>query len=286
MRPIQIYHFLVLTVGLLLFSGCSTGNLSVSNVGYQSLRTDFAQPKRVPSDAKIQVLYTFSSDGNIIPVIFNLTDEILTIDQTKTFFINTDGQSFSYYDPNIVVNSTTETSTTTNGGSFNWGAAASALGIGGGLGTILGGITSTQSSSYGVSNTSAVYLRDTPVVSIGPRGSGALSKEYRITGFGISNLLSPGVNNVQMTPVNSVGKFSVCVSYSFDNGVTYDKLITNFYINSSFTIGCDRGSVSKGIESIYVKKPDALSESLYMIHVASNISGQTTFLKGGLIDYK
>ncbi|MDE5881130.1 MAG: hypothetical protein K2H60_05325 [Muribaculaceae bacterium] len=286
MKPIQIYYFLIWTVGLLLFPSCSSGNLYVSNVGYQSVRTDFAQPTLIPSDAKIQVLYTFSSDGKIIPVIFNLTDEILTIDQTKTFFINTDGQSFSYYDPNIVVNSTTETNTNTQGGAFNWGAAASALGIGGGLGTILSGITSTQSSSYGVSNTSAVYLRDTPVVSIGPHGSGALSKEYKITGFGISNLLSPGLSNVQMNSLSSIGKFSVCVSYSFDNGTTYDKLITNFYINSSFTIACDRGNVSKGIESIYTKKPDALAESLFMIHVASNISGQTTYLKGGLVDYK
>jgi len=278
--------FCLVCCSAIFFTACSSHNLEVRSVGYQSVRTEFAQPTAIPEEAKLQVLYSISNEGKITPVVFNLTEDILTIDQTKSFFINTNGRSLSYYDPTVVVNSSTDFSSNTEGASFNWGAAVSALGIGGPLGSILGGITTSEASTVGLSNTSATYLVDQPMVSIGPHGSGAMSKSFQIEGVGIGSISSPGINAFSMTPATSNRKFSVCISYSFDGGNSFDRLVTYFYVSSMMTVSVDKGSINNGFKEIYAKKSDALAEPFYIFHVASNVPGHNTYSTGLLIDYK
>lgn len=41
------------------FTSCKTFNLDISSVGYQSVRTTFAQPDIIPNDAKINTSLNF-----------------------------------------------------------------------------------------------------------------------------------------------------------------------------------------------------------------------------------
>ena len=274
-------------VALLSLGSCTSGKLATYGVGYQSVRTEFARPASIPADAKIKVFYSISEKGVITPVIFNLTDEILTIDQTKSFLINSNGQSMSYYDPTLRVNSSSSYNSTTNGVGFNWGALARSLNIGGPIGNLMDGLTSMNSTTNGMSNTYSEYLKDEPMVSIGPRGSGAMSKDYEIIGIGEDALKATHTGTVEMNRKTSPVKFSICITYSFDGGNTFEKLITNFYVNSSFSVGVDNGNINEGFRQIYIKKPDALAEYWFLMHVNNNVNrGYGSYNQGFLIDYK
>ncbi|MDE7141307.1 MAG: hypothetical protein K2O33_00230, partial [Muribaculaceae bacterium] len=134
----------------LLLGSCTSGQLSVGSVDYQSLRTDFAQPSSIPKDAKIAVEYFFNSEGRMQPVVYNLTSEILMLDQTKSFVIMPDGSSVSYYDPTVRTTTTGTYSSETTSSFFNLGGIAGALGIGGPLGMLLGATTVGSSHTDGL----------------------------------------------------------------------------------------------------------------------------------------
>lgn len=250
----------------------------------------FRNPKGCTARCKNAVAYTFDREGRLTAVVRNLTSEILTIDNTKSFFITPSGTSMSYYDPKVVTTTTTDLSSSTDGASFNWGPLAGALGIRGVAGGILGGLTTGGSSTSGSATSSTVLLADQPTVSIGPRGSGVLPKTYEVNGLGDAALKRPGINNIALTPNSSRCRFSVCISYSFDGGRTYDKLTTDFYVNTTLTIAVDCGSVSNGFRKIYSQKSDVLSEPFYMFHVGTNIpkapNVSDTYVNGFLLDYK
>ena len=117
----------------LLLASCKTMKLETSSVAYQSVRTRYAQPTQsspIPDDAKIAVAYTISSEGELTAIVYNRTSEIMTIDQTMSFFVNSDGKSTSYYDPTVRTTSTTDLSSKTKGAGINLGAIAGALNIG------------------------------------------------------------------------------------------------------------------------------------------------------------
>ena len=75
-------------------------------------------------------MYVIDTDGSINAVVKNLTTEILTIDQTKSFFIDTNGTSTSYYDPTVTTTSNSSYSSETEGAAFNLGGIANGLGSG------------------------------------------------------------------------------------------------------------------------------------------------------------
>lgn len=142
-RKVVLSGILLLSNILAVLSGCSTaGKLHVSAVTYQSINTKKPQSQEVsiPYNAKILATYAINQNGQIGVIVKNLTDEILTIDQERSFFINTSGESHSYFDPNVYSSTQTNYSFGTTGTSVNLGPIASALGIGGQLGTLLGGI--------------------------------------------------------------------------------------------------------------------------------------------------
>lgn len=82
-------------------ASCNTKKLLIPTVGYQSVRTNYVQPTQIPSTAKIAVQYFINPQGEVFGVVYNLTDETMTIDQTKSFMVTTEGNSLSYYDPNV-----------------------------------------------------------------------------------------------------------------------------------------------------------------------------------------
>lgn len=293
-------HLIWLIASLFVVSSCSTsGKLAVSSVAYQSLRTDFAQPEAIPKDAKIAVEYFFNSEGKMQPVVYNLTSEVLVLDQTKSFVIMPDGSSVSYYDPTVRTSTTGTYSSETSGSSFNLGGVASILGVGGVLGTLASATTLNSAHTDGIIRQNTVSVTDQPKVYIGPKGCIAMSKAYSIRGVG--NVAHTGRNIIDISPKLSDVKFSVCVTYSLDDGATYEKLVTNFYVSSNILFPVDNKKVSKAFYGIYDLKPDALAENMYLFRINNNIKSETldvmgeflvhsdlydTYVHGSLIDFQ
>lgn len=289
-KTLKILHLIALLIPCIFISSCSLGTLNTSGVVYQSVRTDNYKGK-IPHDAKIAVLYSISSDGCITPVVVNKTDEIMIIDQTMSFFVNSNGTSISYYDPTIKTTSTTDIASGTSGASVNLGAVAGAFGVGGILGGILNGINVGETETSGTSTTNTTYFADQPRISLAPHSQGAMSKSFNISGVGITSVpLSKNffANTRKESPI----QFSICISYSLDNGETFEKIVTDFYVNSQIVEPVmQKGQVNNALRKIYKNKPDAINEQWWVLHFRNNLPSTTnnvhdTELEGLLYDYQ
>lgn len=285
----QMKHFYLIFVGLALAS-CSN-KLVTTSVGYQSVRTLHSQPTSsasIPDEAKIVVAYSIGSGGDLTAIVYNRTSEIMTIDQTKSFFVNSNGKSISYFDPTVKTTSVSNISSTTKGGSINLGALTGAFGIGGVLGQIADGVNLGGSGTNGTQETTATYVADLPQVSIAPHSSGAMSKTFWVEGLGSGALHGTAIKSASLSSDQSYCRFSVCISYSTDGGQTFDKLVTEFYANSKIIIPVEKhGMVNDALRQIYQLKPDAINEHLWLLNFNSSlINGYNNEVKGLLYDYK
>lgn len=272
-----------------LLASCSSSKLTVSHVGYQSVRTTFRQPTEIPDDAEILVVYGITEDGKIIPIVNNRTSEIMILDQTMSFFVNTDGQSTSYYDPTVRTTTSTDISSGTTGASVNLGAIGGALGIGGTLGGILNGINVGGSETSGSSISNTTILADQPRISLAPKSKGALSKSFTISGLGAEAIKSATGIEHNLTPNNATLKFSVCISYSIDGGNTFKKIVSDFYVNNRIIIPvASKGKVNDSLRNLFSTKPDAMDEPWWILHFSNNVSfnKSDTMKQGVLYDYQ
>lgn len=277
---------LLLLMGLVVISCGSSERLVTSAVAYQSVRTVQYKPE-IPDDATIAVGYSITPYGALVAVVQNLTEEIMIIDQTKSFFVNSDGKSISYYDPTIKTTSNTSLESTTSGATVNLGAVGGALGIGGALGGLLRGINVGKSNTLGSSTTTTTYFADQPQISLAPKSHGAMSKTFSIAGVGSASLKNSGVMTSTYTSDNSYCKFSVCISYSVDGGLTFDKIVTPFYVNS--VIICpvrSHGKVNTALREVLSNKPDAIHEPWWMLYAITNLGENDILYQGALTDYK
>ena len=246
--------------------------LKTKALAYQYIITRHDQPtpeNPIPKEAEIAVAYTISKEGGLTAIVYNRTSEIMTIDQTKSFFVNSDGRSTSYYDPTVRTTSTTDMSSSTKGASVNLGSIAGALGIGGVVGQIANGVNVGGSGTNGTATTNATYVADLPQVSIAPYGNGAMSKVFPIKGVGAEALKQTPNNNslISLTEEQSDCKFSVCITYSLDEGKTYKKLITNFYTNSNVAVPvASERTVNESLRNLYSIKPDAVNAPLWLLY--------------------
>lgn len=284
-------HKIIYLITCVVFASCGSTKLSTSSVGYQSVRTTHAQPSQaspIPDDAKIAVAYSIGGDGALTAVVYNRTSEIMTIDQTKSFFVNSDGKSVSYYDPTVRTTSVTDMSSVTKGGSVNLGSIAGALGIGGTIGQLANGINLGGSGTNGTAETSTTYIADLPQVSLAPHSNGAMSKTFHVTGLGAASLGGSAVNQPSLSKEQSYCRFSVCISYSVDGGQTFDKLVTDFYANSKLIVPVtQKGRVNDALRQIYQSKTDAINEYWWLLNFNYNISsGYNKRVQGMLYDYK
>lgn len=260
--------------------------LDTKSVAYQSVRpVNFKS--EVPDDATIIVGYSFTPDGELIAFVQNNTNEIMIIDQTKSFLVNSDGKSISYYDPTVRVTSNTVSNSKTKGGSVNLGAVAGILGIGGKIGQLAGGINVGGSNTDGVSTTDATYMADQPQVSLGPKGLGQMSKQFSVNKLGKTFLKYCTEINRTYSESNSYCKFSVCISYSIDNGKTFDKIVTDFYSNALIVCPVKtHGQVNNVLHSLLESKLDALHEPWWLLHFENNIGDNSDMIEGAITDYK
>ena len=292
----------ILLLWMVITVSCSNKSLVVSDVTYQSIRTYFAKPEELPSEATIAVEYFIDPSGTILSVVYNLTDEIITIDQTKSFLVNTKGESVSYYDPTIKSTTTGDLESSTSGTSFNLGAIANAFGIGGPLGSLMGGTTLSGSSTAGSFSSNTVTVVDQPKISIGPHGRIVMSKQFKIYNVGKGALKAKTESNfIDSNFSQSPLHFSVTVCYELNGKDNIEKLTTDFYVNTNLCKNVTKGKVSDAFTAIYQAKPDALVEPAYIICLSTNMEELdvsyydvtmdpmkivTNYAHGSLIDYK
>lgn len=284
-------HYIYSALLIALLASCGSNRLVTNSVAYQSVRTRHMQPtpsSPIPDNAKIAVAYSISEKGDVTAIVYNRTSEIMTIDQTMSFFVNSDGKSTSYYDPTVHTTATTDMSSATKGASVNLGSIAGAFGIGGALGQIASGINVGGSGTSGTAVTNTTYIADQPRVSIAPHGNGAMSKTFNITGIGKYALKGGAVSSPLLTEQQSYCRFSVCISYSFDGGNTFDKIVTNFYANSMIVVPVEgHGKLNDALRKVYATKTDAINEQWWMLQFNSNITtGINERVQGLLYDYK
>lgn len=276
---------------MLLLASCSATRLTTTAVAYQSVRTLHGKPdvtREELANLHISVGYGITPDGKLIAVVHNPTSQIMVIDQTMSFFVDTDGKSYSYYDPTVRTTSVTDMSSATRGGSVNLGAVASALGVGGGLGQLMNGINVGGSNTAGEAVTNTTYVADLPKVSLSPKGSITMSKTFGISGVGSGSLDQSGAVTSFFQPKDAPRKFSVCISYSLDGGETFDKLVTEFYENARIVVPVThKGQANEALRRIFTEKSDAIHESLWLLYFVNNIStSNNSMVDGALFDYQ
>lgn len=286
-------HYVPALLCLVLLSGCATSRkLVTSSVAYQSVKTRHSQPAEmslIPDNAKIVVAYYISEEGKIVPIVINRTSEIMIIDQTMSFFINSDGRSTSYYDPTVRTTSTTELSSSTSGASVNLGAVAGALGIGGTIGQLANGVNVGGAGTSGSSTTNTTYVADQPRVSIGPYGQETMPKVFDVKGLGEASFGTEAVSLPRIKESSSYCCFSICISYSLDGGNNFDKLTTFFYADSKIIVPVKRnGLINNSLRELYTMKPDAINEPFWLLTLKNNSGGDVpqSYRQGILFDYQ
>lgn len=275
---------------MLLMLSCGSQKLVTNKVAYQSVRTTKYYEK-VPGNAKIAVAYAITPQGELIVNVFNKTAEVMIIDQTLSFFVDTDGKSYSYYDPTIRTTTNTSTTSSTEGASVNLGAIGRTFGIGGTLGSLLGGVNVGGAETVGSSVSNTTYFADQPQIALGPGGSGVMSDYFSISNWGENYLNNVQNSFVAETDTESPSRFSVCIAYSIDGGDTFEKLVTKFYVNSQIIkLVKNHGEVNNALQDVYRSKPDALYEPCWLLYFGNNINNYRNVYDsrfcGTLIDFK
>lgn len=287
---------LLACMSLLVFS-CETTKLAVTSVSYQSIRNEKTNiSENPPASAEIFVVCSITTNGELDVYVKNLTDEIMTIDRTKSFYLDPNGVSTIYYDPTVKTKTVTHSSSQGRGGTVNLGAVGGALGIGGRAGQILSGINVGSSSTDGTSVTNATYTIDQPTLSIAPRGQASMARSFHISPIGKAFLNSfektsgTDFSKIDYTPSDSYCKFGICISYSIDGGKTYKKIVSNYYANSLMTSFVKlKGRTNDALRTIYTQNKNALNENWFLLYFnAQNapFGSTTSYYSNVLYDYQ
>ena len=276
-KSVEIISFLLIVAGMM--SSCHLEYLNVRGVAYQSFRSKTPVEDRIDiqNDAKIIIGCHISPNGEVNVLVKNNTDKIMTIDRTKSFFRNQAGNSIAYYDPTVKAQSQSTMVSETTGASVNLGSIAGAAGIGGPLGVALGGITVGGSESTGTTKTNTTYVIDQPQISIAPHGQSTMGRAFLLEGAGIAFLSSAikqsqtDINN-SFTPTQTYAACNLCISYSLDDGKTFETIITDIYANSLLVSKVmQTGKVNDALRNIYAAKRDVMTEPSYLLYFDSDV---------------
>lgn len=293
MKSQKIFVLAMLLAGCILSSCKSTEYINVSGIAYQSMRAKNAVSRQdIPSDATIVVIHSIDKDGRLEVTVQNNTDKIMTIDRTRSFFRDGSNNSIPYYDPTITVNTQSTTVGNTTGASVNLGSVARAVGVGGAIGTALGGVNVGEANTTASTNTETTYYIDQPQIHIPPHGSASMARKFEITGIGqgfLDEVIKSTAQNVNnnFTPENTYATCNVCVSYTLDDGATYETLLTDLYANTLLVSKVwQTGKVNDALRKIYSGKGDALTEPWYLIHFESAAGDDCHLQNAGFVNYK
>jgi len=269
------------------FSSCKPlKHLEVSGIAYQSICAEHSVLREdIPSDASIIVYCTIDKNGQFDVTIKNNTDKIMIIDRGRTFFRDGNNNSVPYYDPTIVVNTQSTTIGGSTGASVNLGSIANAAGIGGVVGTALGGINVSGSSGSATTNTETTFIIDQEKIPIAPHGKTSLGRVFKITGVGkeflstIANSAQQDVNN-SFAPGQSYAMCNLCVSYSLDDGKDYETIITDIYANTLMVNKVwQNGNTNDALRKLYTSRSDVLSANWFMLYFESESKENNSYYK-------
>ena len=119
------------------------------------------------------------------------------------------------------------------------------------------------------------YTIDQPKVSVPPHGWISMGRTFQMQGVGRSFLHSAvtesplDVNN-SFSNSNTYAASNIGISYSIDNETTYQFIETHLFANS-LLVGKvrEKGKVNDALRTIYMNKPDALSQPWFLLYFAS-----------------
>lgn len=293
---LQIKQLGLMALTALLAASCAS-TLKTTSVCYQSVRsTRNLTADAVPADATIIVGYGISTDGELFTLVRNCTSEVMIIDQTRSFFVD-NGRSYMYYDPTVRSTTKTDFSSSTKGASVNLGAVGGFLGMSSPLVGLLSGVNVGGYATTGTSVSNTIYDTDIPQITIAPHSSCWL-KSRMISNVGRTHLDSAPTRNFSCNNrQQSLFTFGVVISYSTDNGATYDKLMTDFFVNSEVVVPVrTHGALNEALREIYTAKPDAIYEPWWMIYSVNNLprDGKTrknhyiqdAMFRGAFVDFR
>ena len=267
-----------------VLSSCSSASfLEVSGVGYQTLQMkesdkDFSE--QAIKKAQILVYCLVDRNGEVEVMVENNTDQMMTIERTKSFFQNQNDVAQMYYDPTVQTNTTSVTHGSATGVGVNLGSVARAVGVGGILGTALSGVNVGGSNSTSTTNVNTTYTIDQPKVSVPPHGRISMGRTFQMQGVGRSFLHSAvtesqlDVNN-SFSNSNTYAASNIVISYSTDNENSYQFIETHLFANS-LLVGKvrEKGKVNDALRTIYMNKPDALSQPWFLLYFASKSTAE------------
>lgn len=262
---------LVAFASLVLCSSCTFKVMDVSYLSIHSL--DHEPPIAPPKRATIAVNNIISPEGALDVVVTNLSGDIIIIDRKNSFLINTNGISQAFYDANI--HSTTHTNTAATGGGIgvNVGAVANTLGASAAAAQALSGINIGSSSSSSQSVSESIYCIDEPQVSIGPKGALSMGRDFVIpVGVDVLKELSNqnqdrrDILNPNIPKEQSPIRFGIIITYSTDEGKTWEKLVSNYYVNSVMqTYVSQNSKMNQALRKIVGRKPNLMEENWYLL---------------------
>lgn len=276
LKKTLIFLLIVIIHGMV--SSCAN-YLNVKGIAYQSIRSkESIEESQIPQSAKIIVGYNVNSSGKIDVEILNNTDEIMTIDRTKSFFRDGNGNSTVYYDPTVNVLAQSTTSGHISGGSVNLGSVARAAGVGGVAGTLLSGVNVGGANENSTTTTNTTYIVDQPKISIAPHGKASMGRAFQQSNFGSRTMVSVAQHsttdiNTFFTSENYSSAYSctITISYSIDDEKTYEKIETTLYANSIIVSHVKQtGYVNEALRSIYKTKSNLFDEEWYILCFGNN----------------
>lgn len=272
---IKTIYSLFLGMSILLFNACASKNYIIpQGVAYRSIHATNGTTveSEIPDSAKIIVQYRIGYKVSVY--IKNNTDEIMVIDKAKSFFRNADGISQMYWNPEVKTHTTSSTSGGTKGVSVNLGGLT---GIGMLSGVNVGGGTSSANT-----NTNTTYDIDQQIISIAPHSGKDIGRYFYVRKESLVADLKALIKEYEkntftmmsFTPKNSTLRFGISITYSVDNGQTFDRIDNDFYANTLIiSRPKQEGQLNEAVREIYINKPDALQEPWYQMYFHSKISG-------------
>lgn len=264
---IKLLTVLGMVMGL---SACSSTYLTVTDVSYVSLKNKHSTKNEAKT---ISIKHSINERGTLEVEVFNRSNEIMTVDRTKSFVV-IGGVSTSFYDPTIKTTTHQTSSSNTRGATVNAGSVANALGAPSAVTQILRGVNVGGSSTSGSSTTKTEYNIDQPMVSIAPNGgidmgrtfgvgvNGSFLSELSVSNTAHKDIIMPAIS-YDDSPI----KFSVVITYSLDDGKSWNKIVSEYYVNALIqTYVRKKGEVNDALRRVLSSSDKLFTDSWSLLY--------------------
>lgn len=262
---------LLTALGMVMsLSACSSTYLTVTDVSYVSLKNKHSTQNEAKT---ISIKHNIDEQGTLEVEVFNRSNEIMTIDRTKSFVV-IGGVSTSFYDPTIKTTTHQISSSNTQGVAVNVGTVANALGASSPVAQILSGVNVGGSSTLGSSTTKTQYDIDQPMVSIAPNGGIDMGRKFGVgingsflSELSVSNTAQKDIIMPSISYKDSPIKFSVVISYSLDDGNSWNQIVSEYYVNSLIqTYVRKKGKVNDALRRVLKSSDKIFTDSWSLLY--------------------